>query len=76
MAAPQRFARRLAGPAALAAGAAVARLPAIIAKAEAALDDYDADKRSPRRRFNRFMVVAGFWLLVLVSLMLIWRLVG
>ena len=55
---------------------AVGRLPAIIDKAEAALDDYDADKRSPKRRFNRFMVVAGFWLLAIVCALLIWRLWG
>lgn len=58
------------------AAEAISRLPAIIGKAEAALDDYNADKHSPRRGFNRFMTVAGFWLLALVSLLLIWRLVG
>ena len=58
------------------AAEAVSRLPAIIAKAEAALDDYDAEKRSPKRGFNRFMVLAGFWLLVIVTVLLIWRLVG
>lgn len=60
----------------MAAADAVGRLPAIVAKAEAALDDYDADKRSPKRNFNRFMVVAGFWLLAVVCLLLIWRLWG
>ncbi len=58
------------------AAEAVSRLPSIIAKAEAALDDYDADKRSPKRSFNRFMVVAGFWLLAIVCALLIWRLWG
>lgn len=79
------FVRREAGPLGrledikdnfTAAGEAVSRLPAIIAKAEAALDDYDAEKRSPRRSFNRFMVLAGFWLLVTAGLLLILRLVG
>lgn len=58
------------------AAEAVSRLPAIIAKAEAALDDHDADKRSPKRNFNRFMVVSGFWLLAVVCGLLIWRLWG
>jgi len=55
---------------------AVSRLPAIISKAEAALDDYDAEKHSPRRGFNRFMAVTSFWLLVVAGLLLIWRLIG
>ncbi|MDP1731451.1 MAG: 2-polyprenylphenol 6-hydroxylase [Devosia sp.] len=58
------------------AAEAMSRLPAIIIKAEAALDDYDAGRRSPGRGFNRFMVVAGFWLLAIASLLLIWRLWG
>jgi ubiquinone biosynthesis protein len=58
------------------AGEAMSRLPAIITKAEAALDDYDAEKRSPSRGFNRFMVVVLFWLLVIAFLVLIWRLWG
>lgn len=58
------------------AAEATSRLPAIISKAEAALDDYDAEKHSPRRGFNRFMVVTSFWLLVVAGLLLIWRLVA
>ncbi len=48
------------------------RLPAIIDKAEIALDDYDRQKRSPATRFNRFMWVATFWLgaAVLIALTL------
>jgi hypothetical protein len=42
-------------------------------RAEAALDDYDREKKSPRRTFNRFMLVAGFWLLVLVVILLVVR---
>ncbi len=58
------------------AAEAVARLPALVAKAEAALDAYDADRRSPKRNFNRFMMLASFWLLAAVCLLLIWRLWG
>src|SRR5690606_31905545 len=50
------------------------RLPAIVDKAEAALDDYDRERRSPRRRFNRFMWVASFWLAALALIVLIVRL--
>jgi len=52
------------------------RLPAIVDKAEAALDDYDREKRSPRRRFDRFMLLVGFWLGAAAALALIWRLAG
>lgn len=54
----------------------VSRLPAIISKAEAALDDYEAEKRSARRRNGRTMMVVAFWLLVVLVLLLIWRLLG
>ena len=54
----------------------VSRLPAIAAKAEAALDDYEAEKHSPRRRNGRWMAVAAFWLLAIVAVLLIWRLAG
>ena len=53
---------------------ALGRLPAIIDKAEAALDDYDRDRRSPTRRFNRFMLVAGFWILAVAFIAFLWRL--
>lgn len=52
------------------------RLPAIVTKAETALDDYERDKRSPDRKFNRFMLVAGFWLAAAVLLVALWRLLG
>ncbi|HEV7277682.1 MAG TPA: 2-polyprenylphenol 6-hydroxylase [Devosiaceae bacterium] len=54
----------------------VSRLPALLAKAEVALDDYDAGRRPERRRSDRFMLTAGFWLLALAVLLLIWRLLG
>jgi ubiquinone biosynthesis protein len=54
----------------------VGRLPALLAKAEAALDDYDADRRSGRRRGDRRMLTVGFWLLAIAVLLLIWRLLG
>ncbi|MEO6395035.1 MAG: 2-polyprenylphenol 6-hydroxylase [Devosia sp.] len=52
----------------------VRRLPDLVVRAQAALDDYDRDKSSPQRRFNRIMVVAGFWLLALIAVVLIVRL--
>jgi ubiquinone biosynthesis protein len=54
----------------------VGKLPAIVDKAEAALDDYEADKRSSAARNRRTMLVAGFWLLAVVAILLIWRLIG
>jgi ubiquinone biosynthesis protein len=54
----------------------VGRLPAIVEKAEAALDDYEAEKRSAAARNRRTMAVAGFWLLAVVAVLLIWRLIG
>lgn len=52
------------------------RLPALVGKAEAALEDYEREKRSPDRRFNRFMVLTGFWLGLAVLLVALWRLLG
>jgi ubiquinone biosynthesis protein len=54
----------------------VGKLPDIVTKAEAALDDYEAEKRSSAARNRRLMMAAGFWLLAIVALLLIWRLVG
>ncbi len=56
--------------------AMLGRMPAIVTKAEAALDDYERDKNSPDRKFNRFMLVAGFWLGAAVLLVALWRLLG
>lgn len=51
------------------------RLPAIVDKAEVALDDYDRQKRSPSTRFNRFMWVATFWLVALALVAFIVKLI-
>jgi ubiquinone biosynthesis protein len=51
------------------------RLPAIVDKAELALDDYDRRRRSPATRFNRFMWVAGFWLAAIALVALTVKLV-
>ncbi|MDB5540973.1 MAG: 2-polyprenylphenol hydroxylase [Devosia sp.] len=56
--------------------ATFARLPAIVTKAEVALDDYERDKNAPSRKFNRFMLIAGFWLAAAVLLVALWRLLG
>jgi ubiquinone biosynthesis protein len=52
----------------------IGRLPSLVARAEAALDDYDADKRSPARRSTQRMLTVGFWILVLIAIVLIVRL--
>jgi ubiquinone biosynthesis protein len=52
----------------------VGKLPGLINRAEAALDDYDAEKRSPQRRSTRWMMIAGFWILVVIALVLVVRL--
>lgn len=56
--------------------AMLGRLPAIVSKAETALDDYERDKNSPDRKFNRFMLVAGFWLGAAVLIAALWRLLS
>jgi len=56
--------------------ATLGRLPAIVGKAEAALEDYEREKRSPDRRFNRFMILTGFWVGLAVLLAALWRLIG
>lgn len=52
------------------------RLPAIIDKAELALDDYDRQRRSPATRFTRFMWVAIFCLGSVALLAVIYRLLA
>ena len=54
----------------------VGRLPAIVSKAEAALDDYEADKRSPRRRNGRWMTIVAFWLFAAAAILFIWQYVS
>ena len=45
----------------------VGKLPGLINRAEAALDDYDAEKRSPQRLSTRRMLVVAFWVLVVIA---------
>ena len=52
----------------------IGRLPAVISKAEQALDDHRADRQAGRRRHERYLVAAGIWLVALIALMLAWRL--
>jgi hypothetical protein len=47
----------------------------LVNRAEAALDDYDAEKRSPARRTTQRLFVAVFWVLVIIALSLIYALV-
>ncbi len=49
--------------------AALGRLPAIIDKAEAALDDFHAERKRPRSR-------AFIWLVALVGVLVLWRLLS
>jgi len=51
------------------------RLPAIVDKAEVALDDYDRQKRAPSTRFSRFMWVATFWLVAIALVTFIVKLI-
>lgn len=52
----------------------IGRLPRLVSRAEAALDDYDADKRSPQRRSTRTMMVIAFWVLIIIAVTLVVRL--
>jgi len=52
----------------------IGKLPNLVNRAQAALDDYDAEKRSPQRRSSRRMLVAGFWVLVIIALALLFEL--
>jgi ubiquinone biosynthesis protein len=52
----------------------IGRLPGLVTRAEAALDDYDADKRSPQRRTTRIMMVLGFWAILIIATVLLVRL--
>jgi ubiquinone biosynthesis protein len=52
----------------------VSRLPALVRRAEAALDDYDADRHSPDRRRTRTLLVAAFWVLVIMAAAIVVRL--
>lgn len=54
----------------------VRKLPDLVGKAEAALSDYESEKQSSSARNRRLMIVAGFWILVVVGVLLIWRLIS
>ena len=49
----------------------VSRLPGLMNRAEAALDDYDAEKRSPQRRTTQRMMVVAFWVLVVIAVAIV-----
>jgi ubiquinone biosynthesis protein len=52
----------------------IGRLPGLVTRAEAALDDYDAEKRSPQRHTTRRMMVAAFWVLIVIAIAVVVRL--
>ncbi len=52
----------------------VGKLPSLVSRAEAALDDYDADKKSPARRRATRLMAAGFWVLVIIAAILLFEL--
>jgi ubiquinone biosynthesis protein len=49
----------------------IGKLPGLVSRAEAALDDYDADRRSPQRHGTHRMLVGAFWLLVVIAIALL-----
>jgi ubiquinone biosynthesis protein len=52
----------------------IGKLPGLVTRAQAALDDYDADKRSRRHRSTRAMMVVGFWAILVIAAVLVVRL--
>jgi ubiquinone biosynthesis protein len=52
----------------------IGRLPGLLTRAEAALDDYDAERRSPQRKTTRTMFVIAFWVLLIIAVTLVARL--
>jgi ubiquinone biosynthesis protein len=52
----------------------IGRLPGLVTRAEAALDDYDADRRSPQRRSSRTMMIIAFWAILVIAAILVARL--
>jgi len=52
----------------------IGRLPGLLSRAETALDDYDADRRSPVHKRTRIMLVAGFWVLLVIAAALVIKL--
>ena len=49
----------------------IGKLPGLVTRAEAALDDYDAEKRSPTRNTTRRMLIVAFWVLLVIAIALI-----
>jgi ubiquinone biosynthesis protein len=52
----------------------IGRLPGLVTRAEAALDDYDAERNSPQRKTTRTMFVIAFWALLLITVTLLVKL--
>jgi ubiquinone biosynthesis protein len=55
---------------------AVARMPNILARTEAVLADYEAERRVRRPPVAPWVIVVAFWLAVITCAVLLWRLVG
>ncbi|HEY4202008.1 MAG TPA: 2-polyprenylphenol 6-hydroxylase [Devosiaceae bacterium] len=53
----------------------VQRMPGLVRRAEAALDEYEAEKAVRRPWINRPMAITAWWVLVLAAVILIWRLI-
>jgi len=51
----------------------IGKLPGLFSRAEAALDDYDREKRSPQRKSSRRLMTAAFWVLVVIALCLLYE---
>jgi ubiquinone biosynthesis protein len=52
----------------------IGKLPGLVNRAEAALDDYDAEKHSPARHQARRLMLAAFWVLVIIAVILLFEL--
>ncbi|KFL27930.1 hypothetical protein JP74_05995 [Devosia sp. 17-2-E-8] len=52
----------------------VQRLPAIVRQAEAALNEWQAEKDQREPWLARGLLLFGFWLVVLTCIIVIWRL--
>ena len=52
----------------------IGKLPGLVNRAQAALDDYDKEKRSPQRESTRRMMIWAFWLLVIIAIAVVIRL--
>jgi ubiquinone biosynthesis protein len=52
----------------------IGRLPSLVARTEAALDDYDVDRNSPERKTARWMMIGAFWILVIIAIAVVVKL--